>query len=240
MTIYYRLAKFGGVAILAGRYKKEVSKSKKPKKDRHSDCTIEVLTAFEVTPKFDDNHKNLATDYPEIDKILQVTEHLNLTVVGLSIGCKASEDSLSKPPPVQEMAKYKSTRGVEKKDKEGNKESSMWKPTHVYTTLQLKSKLPTQHNDSLIIITTATTKSTGSTATRPPPAASTTKNSSPSKGSSGEEGGLLLEAYQLSDQAIELFTKNILSYQQPALSNYKDREKAKSNIFLNSEVLLKV
>ena len=237
------MAKFGGVAILAGRYKKETSKSKKPKKDRHSDCTIEVLTAFEVTPKFDDSNKNLATDFPEIDKVLQITEHLNLTVVGLSIGCKASEDSLTKPPPVQMTpGKYKSSRGAEKKDKESMKESSMWKPTHVYTTLQLKSKLPTQHNDSLIIITTATTKSTSITATRAPAAAASIKSSSPSKGSSSsrEEGGLLLEAYQLSDQAIELFTKNILSYQQPVLSNYKDREKAKSNIFLNSEVLLKV
>ena len=87
----------------------------------------------------------------------------------------------------------------------------LWGAHHVFTSLQLKSILPSFHNDSLVII-------------------STTKNAS----------GLALEAFQLSDQAMTLFEKGVLLSQQASLPpGTRQKHVVKSNIQLASAVLIK-
>ncbi len=95
--------------------------------------------------------------------------------------------------------------------KSNYKGNLMWTAHHVFTSLQLRSMLPSSHNNSLVVICAA-------------------KNST----------GLALEAFQLSDQALNLFENGtLLSQQAPLQPGTKEKDVIKTNVQLASEVLIK-
>lgn len=178
------------MAILCGRRRPLLrSRKEKAKKDKHSDCTIEVLAVFELSSTAD------MIDVEEGARVIKLIIALGLEVVGCAIGTSS---------PVQLKPKKKKTGKEISEDKDFKQ--ALWRPMHVFSSLQLKSLLPAASNESLAVISVAL---------------------------NGND--LNLEAYQLSDQAIELYEKKIL----PCTSlNVKTTVADEDKVFLNSEVLV--
>jgi hypothetical protein len=178
------------VAILCGRRKQlPRSRKEKEKKDKHSDCIIEVLAVFELTSTAG------MIDLQEGARVVKLIIALGLDLVGCAIGTA----------PLAPLEPKKKKTGKESSGEKDSKQA-LWRPIHVLSSLQLKSLLPAASNESLAIISVALNGS-----------------------------DISLEAYQLSDQAIELHEKKIL----PEISlNVKTTAADEDKVFLNSEVLV--